>query len=61
MSNSQDHPRNLFLEYYEDYIDAKDKKQPFKDLVELRPKVKALLPKIAEAIIAIEIHSLERQ
>jgi hypothetical protein len=30
MSNSQDHSRNLFLEYYEDYIDAKDKKQPLK-------------------------------
>jgi hypothetical protein len=30
MSNSQDHYRNLFLEYYEDYIDAKDKKQPLK-------------------------------
>ena len=30
MSNSQDHPRNLFLEYYEDDIDAKDKKQPLK-------------------------------
>jgi hypothetical protein len=30
MSNGQDHSRNLFLEYYEDYIDAKDKKQPLK-------------------------------
>ena len=32
-----------------------------KRMMRLRPKVKALLPKIAEAIIAIEIHSLERQ
>jgi len=30
MSNSHDHSRNLFFEYYEDYIDAKDKKQPLK-------------------------------
>ncbi len=27
----------------------------------IRPKVKALLPKIVEAIISIEIDSLERQ
>ena len=26
MPNSQDHSRNLFFEYYEDYVDAKDKK-----------------------------------
>jgi hypothetical protein len=30
-------------------------------MMRVRPKVKALLPKIAEAIIPIEIHPLERQ
>jgi hypothetical protein len=32
-----------------------------KRTMRIRPKVKALLPKIAEAIISIEIDSLERQ
>jgi hypothetical protein len=30
-------------------------------IMQLRPKMKELLPKIAEAIISIEIDSLERQ
>jgi hypothetical protein len=30
-------------------------------MMRLRPKVKELLPKIAEAIISIEIDSLERR
>jgi hypothetical protein len=32
-----------------------------KRMMRIRPKVKALLPKIVEAIISIEIDSLERQ
>ena len=32
-----------------------------KRMMRIQPKVKALLPKIVEAIISIEIHSLERQ
>ena len=45
MSNSQDHYRNLFLEYYEDYIDAKDKKRTLKTwfkAVHCREKLKKI-------------------